>query len=97
MKKIISVFLILIAVFTLFSCNEDKVLSTPTNISLSEQGLITWDPVANATSYVVLINGESFTVNEASYLVNDLKKDFTYMVIACADGYTSSTKWHHCG
>lgn len=91
MKKIISVFLILIAVFTLFSCNEDKVLSTPTNISLSKQGLITWDPVANATSYVVLINGESFTVNEASYLVNDLKKDFTYMVIACADGYTSST------
>ena len=91
MKKIISVFLILIAAFTLFSCDEEKVLSTPTNISLSEQGLITWDPVANATSYVVLINGESFTVNEASYLVNDLKKDFTYMVIACADGYTSST------
>ena len=91
MKKIISVFLILIAVFTLFSCDEEKVLSTPTNISLSEQGLITWDPVANATSYVVLINGESFTVNESSYLVNDLKKDFTYMIIACADGYTSST------
>ncbi len=91
MKKIISVFLILIAAFTLFSCDEEKVLSTPTNISLSEQGLITWDPVANATSYVVLINGESFTVNESSYLVSDLKKDFTYMVIACADGYTSST------
>ena len=91
MKKIMSVFLILIAMFTLFSCDEEKVLSTPTNISLSEQGLITWDPVANATSYVVLINGESFTVNESSYLVNDLKKDFTYMVIACADGYTTST------
>ena len=59
MKKIISLFLVLIAIVTLVSCNDNKILSTPTNISLSEQGLISWDPVANATSYVVLINGES--------------------------------------
>ena len=32
MKKIISLFLLLIAVFTLFSCNDEKVLSTPSNI-----------------------------------------------------------------
>ena len=57
MKKIISLFLLLIAVFTLFSCNDEKVLSTPSNINLSKEGLITWDPVANATSYVVLLNG----------------------------------------
>ena len=91
MKKIISLFLVLIAIVTLVSCNDNKILSTPTNISLSEQGLISWDPVANATSYVVLINGESITVDTPFYLVNDLKKDFTYVVIACADGYTSST------
>lgn len=91
MKKIISLFLLLIAVFTLFSCNDEKVLSTPSNINLSKEGLITWDPVANATSYVVLLNGESITVEEPLYLVDDLKNDFTYVIIACADGYTSSS------
>ena len=75
MKKIISLFLVLIAIVTLVSCKDNKILSTPTNISLSEQGLISWDPVANATSYVVLINGESITVDTPFYLVNDLKKE----------------------
>ena len=90
MKKIISLFLVLIAIFTLYSCNNEKVLTTPTNIEISNSGLISWEPVENATSYVVLINGTSYTVNEPFYLVENLKADFTYIVIACADGYTTS-------
>ena len=91
MKKIISLILIVVAIFGLFSCTDEKVLTTPSNISLSKDGLITWDPVSNATSSVVLINGESVTVETPFYLVEDLKSDFTYVIIACADGYTSST------
>jgi hypothetical protein len=90
MKKIISLFLVLLAVFTLFSCNDEKVLTTPSNVSLSEAGLITWDVVPNATSYVVILNGESITVETPFYLVSNLKADFSYSIIACADGYTSS-------
>jgi hypothetical protein len=52
MKKIISLILIVVVIFGLFSCTDEKVLTTPSNISLSEEGLITWDPVSNATSYV---------------------------------------------
>lgn len=90
MKKIISIFLVLLAMFTLISCDDEKVLNTPSNVTLSESGLITWDSVENATSYIILLNGESITVETPFYLVSNLKADFTYSIIACADGYTSS-------
>ena len=63
MKKIISLILIVVVIFGLFSCTDEKVLTTPSNISLSEEGLITWDPVSNATSYVVTPSLSTFVTN----------------------------------
>ena len=65
MKKIGLIFvcvLIALCSLTVFvACDETtpevKTLSTPTNVGVSAGGLITWDAVPNATSYVVKING----------------------------------------
>lgn len=92
MKKVLSFFITVLALFTLFGCNnnEEKILTVPTNVSISAEGYITWDEVENATSYIVTINGESFVVTTNSYQVKDLKNDFSFTVKALADGYTTS-------
>lgn len=92
MKKILSFFITVLALFTLFGCNnnEEKILTVPTNVSISAEGNITWDAVENATSYIVTINGESFIVTTNSYQVKNLKNDFSFTVKALADGYTTS-------
>lgn len=92
MKKILSFFIAVLALLTLYGCvkDEPKVLTAPTNVTISEEGYITWDEVENATSYIVTINGESFVVTTNSYQVKDLKKDFSFTVKALADGYTTS-------
>ena len=90
MKKIFSLFLLVFIIFGLTSCNTDKTLATPANVQLSDSGLITWDVVPNAKSYIVIINDQQYIVETPFYLVSSLKNDFTYSVIACADGYTNS-------
>ncbi len=92
MKKILSFFIAVLALLTLYGCvkDEPKVLTAPTNVAISEEGYITWNEVENATSYIVTINGESFVVTTNSYQVKDLKKDFSFTVKALADGYTTS-------
>ena len=90
MKKIINFFLLVLVMFSMVSCKKDKTLATPTNVQISEAGLITWDVVENATSYIVIINGEEIPVNTPFYLVTNLNIDFTYSVIACGDKYENS-------
>ena len=90
MKKIFKLFLLVFVMFCLVACSKDKTLTTPENVQLAKDGLITWDVVANATTYKVKINDEEFSVTTPFYLVNDLTKDFTYCVSAHADGYESS-------
>lgn len=90
MKKIFKICLLIFVVFALMACGEEKVLTTPQNIQLSSEGLLSWDVVPNATSYIVKINDEEITVITPFHLVKDLTKDFTYTVSAHADGYQSS-------
>ncbi|MBR2930601.1 MAG: hypothetical protein IKC32_05165 [Clostridia bacterium] len=92
MKRIVSIILVLaLALASLASCvTEPKALSAPTNVSLSDTGLITWDAVEGAESYTVTINDKSYETETNSYQVTSLKVDFTYSVVANADGYLSS-------
>ena len=92
MKKLLAFFVAIFALFLLVGCGEEKQkqLSTPTNVAVSESGLVTWDVVTNATSYAVKVNEESFMVETNQYQVKDLSKDFTVTVKALADGFISS-------
>ena len=90
MKKLISLCLVLaILLPTLAACDE-KVLSAPQNVVLSETGLLTWDAVANAEGYIVTIGDKSYTTSEPSYQVTSLDVDFNYSVVAVAEGYPNS-------
>lgn len=96
MKKIFSYLLLFVSVLALVGCgdgndtDEPKTLNVPANVSISETGLITWDQVENAQSYVVTINTDSYEVSVNSYQVTDLNHDFTYSVYAKASGYENS-------
>lgn len=56
MKKIINLVVALLSIFVLYGCATNKDIQTlqvPTNVKINEEGLITWDEVNNATTYVV--------------------------------------------
>ncbi len=93
MKKIVSLLLILTLTVTAFGCvggNKDKTLATPTGVQITKQGLITWQTVENATGYVVTVNGSDHAVNTTSYQVSSVESDFTYYIVATAEGYINS-------
>lgn len=73
---------------------EVKTLGTPQNVEMSDAGVISWSPVENATSYVVLLNGAEREVFGTSYQIalDLLKNDIKYSVYAKAQGYTDSAK-----
>lgn len=94
MKKVfICIITILCVAVTLCSCdNKPKTLDTPTELAISDDGVITWEAVENATSYVVYIDEFEFATETNSYTVADLSKSFNYAVKAKADGYQDSEK-----
>ncbi|MCM1236808.1 MAG: hypothetical protein NC489_42575 [Ruminococcus flavefaciens] len=69
---------------------QTKKLSTPQNVSVSDEGLITWSAVENADYYVVVLNGVNYRANTTSHQVGSVINDFTYAVYAVASGYENS-------
>ncbi len=61
-------------------------LVKPTNVKMSSDGLITWNKVDGATSYVVKINNNVKTAKQNSYQITSLYTDFDYCVAAVRDG-----------
>lgn len=93
MKKLISLCLViafLLASLSACSTKKNKTLATPQNVVLSDTGLLTWDAVEHAESYTVTIGNDTYTTTANSYQVTSLDVDFTYSVVAEAEGYTSS-------
>lgn len=95
MKRIVSLFLVLITVLSMAACTvSGSKLAAPTNVEasmLNGSVLITWDPVENANSYEITVGDTSYTTQQNLYLVKGpITADFTYSVIAVADGYRSS-------
>lgn len=99
MKKRFFAFLMLVMSLALVtSCNNPKKekLATPTNVAVSDEGLVTWDEVQNADAYFVEINEENkkynTTVYECEYQLENLENDCTITVVAKGDKYTDSAK-----
>lgn len=91
-KKIVSALLIVVLSLTFLGCNNttEKQLATPSGITVSQEGVITWQAVENATGYIVNINGTDYAVTTNSYTVSSVVNDFTYTVTATAEGYKNS-------
>lgn len=72
--------------------SEPVQLAAPKDLNLSGDGTISWSYVPNATSYLVTADGASATVSETSYKLSGglPAHDFTYSVIAKAEGYLDS-------
>lgn len=95
MKKLISLTLVAVMLLTMLAaCGEEpsdlQTLATPGNVTISDTGLITWDAVEHATSYQVTVGSNTYTASTNSYQVTNLNVDFTYSVVAKADGYRDS-------
>lgn len=89
--------IVLCALTALVACNDNSepitpTLSTPQNVEMSQGGLITWNAVENATSYVVVLNGEEYATDTTSYQVASTVNDILYCVYAKASGYNDSPK-----
>lgn len=102
MKKytniLIATLIVVCALTALTACDlngGDKApaqLDTPQNVEMAQSGLITWSPVENAKSYVVVLNGEEYATTQTSYQVASIVNDIRYSVYAKADGYIDSKK-----
>lgn len=95
MKKIINLVVALLSIFVLYGCATNKDIQTlqvPTNVKINEEGLITWDEVNNATTYVVTINGETYIASTNSFQVKNINENFSFTVRAEAVGYKSSSE-----
>lgn len=92
LRKIISVLLVAVLTLSLaVSCGEEKQqLATPVGIAVSDEGLVTWNAVENATGYSVTVNGTEYTAAGTQYQLTDTSVDSTIAVCATADGYKKS-------
>ena len=90
MKKILSVLLVAILLFSFAGCIENKKPATPQNVQISDSGLITWDAVEGAIGYVVKINDSETSVSTNSYQVASVVNTFTYSIVTVGEGYKLS-------
>lgn len=95
-KRILCMLLCVCVAFSLVACNPDTPtpqpatkLDAPTGVEVSDDGLIYWDEVKNATGYVVYINGADYQTDDNNYQA-DSSEDFECYVVATADGYEQS-------
>jgi hypothetical protein len=70
MKKIFLLVLMIFSVFALVACKDevDPTLEAPTNVEISDEGLLTWDAVSGADSYIVYIDQRPIEVLEGTSL-----------------------------
>ena len=100
-KKVLPLFLAGAMLFACVACEttgpDDYVdlreqLATPQNVDISANGLITWNKVENAESYLVTVGTNERSTSQLMYQVDSsaLLDNFTYSVVAQAEGYRDS-------
>ena len=102
MKKILSLMVSVIAVLSFASCefidgltgSKQEKLKTPVIeiVDITSSGFtVQWEPVQNAESYIVELDGTSYTTKKTSYTFTNLAEDtYTVRVWASASGYEPS-------
>lgn len=68
-------------------------LTAPTNVNITEAGgtgIVRWDAVANATEYVVTVNGAEHTTSNTYFYLDSLTVDYEISVVARAERFHDS-------
>lgn len=98
-KRFFAILVLVMSLVLVTSCHQEtkkEKLETPTNVAVSEEGLVTWSQVKNANAYFVEISEENekynTTVDECKYQLKNLKNDCTITVVAKGDNYLDSDK-----
>ncbi len=82
MRKILGLLLLLISAFVLVACGDktlDPTINAPTNVQLSDEGVLSWNAVSGADYYIVYIDqrpvevktGTSLDLTQENILVGD--------------------------
>ena len=73
MRKFLSVFLLLMAVFLLVGCGDRTPgdIAAPKNVRIQD-GVVSWDAVKDAESYIVMVGTRSFEVSGTSFDLKDV-------------------------
>lgn len=84
-----------VSTFTVSMKGITKTLETPANVKATADGLdvnVTWNTVANATSYVVTCGDQTTTVttNSADFTMDEYITEYDITVVAKAEGYNDS-------
>lgn len=94
LRRFICAIVIVVLAFAFTGCGKkDTQLATPENVTVSDEGVISWDEVENADYYIVVLNENKIKSNTNSYTVGSVINDFTFAVIAAAEegsGYKNS-------
>ena len=100
-KKVLPLFLAGAMLFACVACETTgqgeyvdprEQLATPQNVDISANGLITWNKVEHAESYLVTVGTDESSTSQLMYQVdsNALLDNFTYSVVAQAEDYRDS-------
>lgn len=98
MKRVKYAFLTLLACtvcaagFTACTAEEPALLATPTNLAVSDEGILTWDKVEGATAYGVDIDDKYYETDTNSLDIFDLTAEYkTFEISVTAYGDVKST------
>lgn len=89
-RKLLLGLLMAILVLAFFGCVETPKLLAPANLTISSDGLISWDAVDNADGYRITIGDNSYTVAVTQFQAPDTSSDFNFTVVAIAKGADDS-------
>lgn len=74
--------------------SEGFSLDTPTELAVSDRGLISWTEVSNADKYTVDIDGTEYETTTNRYQIEEFTSDVTVKVRAISNGeYWSASAW----
>lgn len=71
---------------SVFGAEFGNVLKTPEGLKFDENGILSWEPVENASGYIVDINGTEHTVNGVTEYEFTGSKDKNYLIKVKAKG-----------
>lgn len=91
MKRFLCVVMILCLLLSFVGCVKTPIkLDTPADVKASRDALLSWSAVSNATSYVVTVEGQQYTVTDTQFQSPVTTRSFTFTVVATAEGFAQS-------
>ena len=105
MKKILLCLLSVLLIASLFTVSAVEVFAEGSdipNVSLSEEGVLTWDPYPGATRYWIIMGTDSFEPEGTSAdlyaracLVNKASGEYSFSLVACDDNWNNLSNYYY--